>query len=105
MNPSHRKCCSTTKISRSSQPARARGGADRVGGLESEQRLVAVDDVERREALRKMGFEGFGPKLDGSCSCVRGSRFPGGPPRRYERFRRLQPANELLHGVRLHLLQ
>jgi hypothetical protein len=35
----------------------ARLGADRVGSLEREQRLVAVDDVQRREAAGKVRVE------------------------------------------------
>ena len=40
-----------------------RGRADRVAGLEREQRLVAVDHVERRELSFEVAAERLGPDL------------------------------------------
>ena len=42
---------------------RARRRADRVAGLERQQRLVAVDDVERLRAALQMRGELFEPEL------------------------------------------
>jgi hypothetical protein len=56
-NASHLKPVSATSTSRSSQPARPRGGADFIASLLRLQRLLAMDDVDRRQRAREMGRE------------------------------------------------
>ena len=75
----------------------ARRGANRVAGFERQQRLVAVHDVERR---RRRARGARGRSSTRSCAMRMRARAASG-----RLARGLQPAHDLLHGVRLHLAQ
>jgi hypothetical protein len=51
-----------------SVPGLARRRANRVGGLERQQGLVAVNDVKRRERFREVGLELLGAQLHAGLS-------------------------------------
>ena len=58
---------------------RARGGADRIEGFLALQGLVAVDDVDIREAAAETAFELLGPHAHATPGAPRVARDAGAP--------------------------
>lgn len=55
--------------SRFAKPLQARRRTDRVGGLDDQQRLVAIDDIDRLQLVR-MGRQLLAPELHGAYFLV-----------------------------------
>ena len=73
---SRRKLRSTSNTCRSLKARAAHRAAGEVGGLDDEQRLVAVDPDERGNAPRKGGGQGVGADLRHDRSASQLSRVP-----------------------------